>query len=167
MAQTTALPPVRFPQTGGCLCGNTRYQLVTDPLTVYACHCLDCQRMTGSSFFLSMFVDKNAIQFEGAEPSRRAFLLEDGREREGFACDNCSTWLWAEPKGLAELLLLWTGTLDDTSWIRPVGHIFTRSAQSWVTIPTGDLQFETGPDSLEPFFRAWSSRLDTPSSSSQ
>src|SRR5205085_12002866 len=37
------------------------------------------------------------------------------------------------------------GTLDDTSWLRPTAHIWTRSKQPWLPIPEGDRKFETQP----------------------
>jgi hypothetical protein len=37
------------------------------------------------------------------------------------------------------------GTLDDTSWLRPTTHYWTRNAQRWIGFPEGDKQFETQP----------------------
>jgi len=37
------------------------------------------------------------------------------------------------------------GTLDDTSWLRPTVHIWTRSKQPWVPLPEGGRNFETQP----------------------
>ena len=37
------------------------------------------------------------------------------------------------------------GTLDDTSWLRPTRHVWTRSKQAWITLPEGDEVFETQP----------------------
>jgi hypothetical protein len=37
------------------------------------------------------------------------------------------------------------GTLDDTSWLRPQAHLWTRSAQPWVAIPEGVPRYETQP----------------------
>jgi hypothetical protein len=37
------------------------------------------------------------------------------------------------------------GTLDDTSWLRPTAHFWTRSKQNWVVLPEGDQVFETQP----------------------
>ncbi len=34
------------------------------------------------------------------------------------------------------------GTPDDTSWLRPTRHIWTRSKQPWITLPEGDQIFE-------------------------
>ncbi len=37
---------------GGCSCGAIRYKLTNTPLIVHACHCRDCQRVTGSAFVI-------------------------------------------------------------------------------------------------------------------
>jgi hypothetical protein len=37
------------PQTGGCLCDKIRYEITEAPQSVYTCHCVDCQRLTGSA----------------------------------------------------------------------------------------------------------------------
>jgi len=42
------------PYLGHCLCGNVRHRVDLEPLMVYACHCTECQRRTGSAFAISM-----------------------------------------------------------------------------------------------------------------
>jgi hypothetical protein len=34
---------------------------------------------------------------------------------------------------------------QDTSWLRPTVHFWTRSKQPWITLPEGDQSFETQP----------------------
>jgi hypothetical protein len=46
------------------------------------------------------------------------------------------------------------GTLDDTSWLHPIGHIWTRSAQPWVPIPQDSVIFESHPD-VNGLIEAW------------
>ena len=36
--------------TGGCLCGNVRYECRGDELMVAVCHCRNCQKQAGSAF---------------------------------------------------------------------------------------------------------------------
>ncbi len=152
-----------FPQPGGCGCEKVRYPLTSDPVTVYACHCTDCQTATGASFALSMYVARDAIKLLRGEPQLREFSLPDGRERRAFACAECGASLWGERRNLPELLNLQPGTLDDTSWFRPVGHIWTRSAQPWVTISPEALRYKKQPEDPLSLVRAWKSRPDVPS----
>lgn len=150
---------VDFPQHGGCLCGVVRYSLSEDPLTLYVCHCTDCQRQTGASFALSMLVRLEALEIVRGRPHEYSVEMEDGRVKRSNFCARCSTRLWGLSR-VAGLAVLEPGTLDDTSWLRPVGHIWTRSAQAWVRIPEDARRFSTQPQD-EDFLglvRAWKQR---------
>ena len=43
------------------------------------------------------------------------------------------------------------GTLDDTSWLRPTVHFWTRNKQPWVALPEGNQSFATQPADLQGF----------------
>ena len=49
---------MKLPQTGGCHCGKVRCEITAEPLLVYTCHCLGCQRLTSSAFSLGVIVPK-------------------------------------------------------------------------------------------------------------
>jgi len=68
-----------------------------------------------------------------------------------WVCPDCGTWIWSGSKPDAakrDAIRVLAGTLDDTSWLRPTVHFWTRSAQPWVVLPEGDLRFETQPQDL-------------------
>ncbi len=150
---------VVFPQRGSCLCGDIQYTLSEDPLTLYACHCTDCQRQSGSSFALSMIVRGEALQIGRGRPQEYSIEMADGRLKQARFCSRCSTRLWG-PSSVSGLAVLEPGTLDDTSWLRPVGHIWTRSAQPWVHISEDSLVFNEQPreDESLALVRAWKNR---------
>jgi hypothetical protein len=54
----------------------------------------------------------------------------------------CGTWVCNGAKpGTAPagtVFALRSGALDDTSWLRPTIHFWTRSAQPWVMLPEGE-----------------------------
>jgi hypothetical protein len=143
------------PYEGGCLCGAIRYRLGDEPLTLYACHCTDCQRATGSSFRLSMVLSRTALELLQGAPQRYAVTLDDGRQKSGVFCNRCATHLWSEPVRFPQILNVEPGTLDDTSWLRPVAHMWTRSAQPWVVIPPDTLAFEGQPADAMALVNAW------------
>jgi len=156
MTPTPALPA--FPVEGGCACGAVRYRLLEDPLELHACHCTDCQRLTGSAFVLSMPVRRPAVELLRGEPARVEFETVSGIPRCERYCPACGTRIWSEPQHYPDLLTLRPGTLDDTSWLRPIAHIWTHSAQPWVTIPDDVLRYEKEPDDALKLVRAWKSR---------
>lgn len=133
------------PYTGGCLCGEIRYVLNGEPLTLYACHCTDCQRRSGTAFALSMVVDRKSLELRKGKPVHFAVKLADGRIKTGQVCPACNTRLWGEPAKVPDISILQPGTLDDTSWLSPVAHIWTRSAQPWFQCPDDAVKFEGQP----------------------
>jgi hypothetical protein len=52
---------MKLPQTGGCQCGNIRYEITEAPRLVYTCHCTDCQRLTSSAFSMGVVVAETAF----------------------------------------------------------------------------------------------------------
>jgi hypothetical protein len=109
-----------------------------------------------------MYVSRDSIKLVRGKPQLREFTLPDGRERRAFVCAECGASLWGERRNLPELLNLQSGTLDDTSWFHPVGHIWTRSAQPWITISPDALRYEKQPEDPLPLVRAWKSRPGVP-----
>jgi hypothetical protein len=152
---------VSFPQHGGCLCGEIRYRLDEDPVTLYVCHCTDCQTQTGTSFALSMVVRTQAFQVVRGKPREIAIELPDGRVKRALLCERCAV-RFTSPSRVAGLVVVEPGTLDDTRWLRPVGHIWARSAQPFVAIPEDTLRFEGQPsdEGMMALVRAWKSRPD-------
>ena len=139
------VPP---PYAGRCLCGATVYRVTAEPLLVYACHCTDCQKRSGSAFGLSMWVRRTDIEVTKGEAATHVSTTEDGRVRHGRICATCGTRLWSEPQKHREFAIVRAGTLDDRSWLRPAAHLWTRSAQPWFVFPEGVPRYETQPRNI-------------------
>ena len=140
---------------GGCLCGNTRYELVSEPMTLYACHCTDCQTATGASCVLGMRIPNDGIKVVLGDPKPYERARADGRKKSIFRCSSCLTALWGTHSLSRGYITLYAGTLDNSSSLRPVGHIWTDSAQSWVTIPSDTLNYAKQPQDLKLFEDVW------------
>lgn len=136
---------MRLPQTGGCQCGALRYVLAAEPLAVYACHCHQCQRQSGSAFGLSMIVELSALRFTAGAPAEWHRTTPSGRAGIGVYCAGCGSRILNRHVGAATAALK-PGTLDDTGWVRPAGHIFTESAQPWTEPLRTGLCYDQGGD---------------------
>ena len=143
------------PYDGGCLCGSVRYRVMAEPLSIYACHCTDCQRRTGSAFALSMVVPREAVALERGKLVDYTVKLPDGRIKTGRGCAACGIRLWGEPVKAPAIAIVQPGTLDDTSWVRPLAHIWTRSAMPGTVFETGAVKFEQQPTDPEVRRRLW------------
>ena len=65
-------------------------------------------------------------------------------------CPQCGSWICGAP-AFGSAPRVRAGTLDDTSWLRPTVHFWTRSKQPWIALPEGDRSFETQPADLQGF----------------
>jgi len=134
---------MKLPQTGGCQCGQVRYEITEEPQSVYTCHCLDCQRLTSSAFSLGIVVPEKGFRLMGLEARQLQRTADSGRVNIRLVCPECGSWVCGMPRD--GLVRVRGGTLDDTSWLRPTRHTWTRRKQPWVKLPEGDEVFEGQP----------------------
>ena len=134
---------MQLPQTGGCLCGKIRYEISEAPRLVYTCHCTECQHLTSSAFSIALAVA--GFRLTADEPQPLESVADSGRVKIRWVCSVCGCWLFSTGKPSDGLYRVRAGTLDDTSWPRPTMHFWTRSKQTWITLPGDDQTFETQP----------------------
>ncbi len=155
--QTITLPPLPF--TGGCQCGRVRYRLTAPPLTFYACHCTECQHQSSSAFGLSMRVPADALTIRGTTATTgRADPASP--KVEGVFCPSCGSRIIHRRPGasrprVGETVTIKAGTLDDTTWLVPVGHLWVRSAMQGFRPAPGPLIYDGQPDSFDDLIAAW------------
>lgn len=143
----TAASHPRLPLRGGCPCGAIRYEVMALPLSLYACHCTDCQRQSGSSFALNMPVTTSAFRITQGKTKGWRRASPSGATTVSHFCGDCGGRIFGERDGRPDSVNLRAGSLDDTSWLKPAAHFFLRSAQPWERLSPGDaLCFETMPD---------------------
>jgi hypothetical protein len=129
---------------GGCACGALRYKLTADPLIVHACHCRDCQRLTGSAFVTNIWIEKEFVQAGSALPKSCKLPAASGKDHEVFFCDTCGTYVWSKYYAApGDTLLVRVGTLDNPEAVKPDVHIFTRSKMPWLALPKDTPTFES------------------------
>jgi hypothetical protein len=122
------------PREGGCSCGAVRYRLASEPLFVHCCHCLNCQRQTGSAFVINLLIEADRVELLAGEPLPVDLPRDDGSKQRVYRCPDCQVAVFSE-YGWPELKFVRGGTLNDPSAVRPDVHIFTRSKVPWVTLP--------------------------------
>ena len=119
---------------GGCACGAVRYRLESDPLFVHCCHCLNCQRQTGSAFVINLLIEADRVEVLAGKPEPVDVPRDDGSKQPVFRCPTCQVALFST-YGRPEVLFVRAGTLDEPSAVTPDVHIYTKSKVSWVTLP--------------------------------
>jgi hypothetical protein len=120
---------------GGCQCGSVRYRIAGEPLALAVCHCTECQRQSGSAFGMSLAVRTEAFRLLAGEPRTFTVTCDSGRTKTCAFCASCGTRIYHRVHDA--VLSLKPGTLDDTSWLRPTAHYWTKRKQPWVPVPDG------------------------------
>jgi hypothetical protein len=120
--------------TGRCACGAVRYQLLAKPMFVQCCHCVDCQRSTGSAFVINALIETQAIKITRGKPLAVPVPREYA-PHDIYRCPKCQVALWSDYGHKPNVRFVRVGTLDKPDALKPNAHIFTRWKVKWVTLP--------------------------------
>ncbi|MEE4192733.1 MAG: GFA family protein [Halieaceae bacterium] len=138
---------------GCCQCGQVQLNLSGAPLFIYVCHCLDCQKRTGSAFSMGLVMAADHVAVAGdLTPWTRT--SDDGHSNTRHSCSQCGNIIYGDSSATPGLWKLQAGLLEDTSQLRPNIHLWTRRKQAWVTLPEDATCFDTQPDDLSELLTA-------------
>jgi hypothetical protein len=149
---------VALPLDGGCQCGALRYQITQAPLMVYNCHCTNCQKIGGGPFSTPATVLEAGFAFTKGEPRTIEWTSEAGNVRFGWFCGDCGSRIAHGQTPSLGVLSVRSGTLDDTSWVEPVGDIWMRSAQAWIAPSSDRLRTDQQPTDYAPFLERFAAQ---------
>jgi hypothetical protein len=150
---------MRVTREGGCACGEVRYRLASDPLFTHCCHCLNCQRQTGSAFVINLLIEADRVELLAGDPQPIDVPRDDGSTQRIFRCPTCQVAVFSD-YGRPEVRFVRGGTLDDPSGVTPDVHIYTRSKLPWITLPDSVPAFDVYYDSRALWPPASLERLD-------
>jgi hypothetical protein len=123
-----------------------RYRLTSEPLFVHCCHCLNCQRQTGSAFVVNVLIEADRVELLTGAPRPVEVPRDDGSAQRIFRCPTCEVAVYSQYTR-PEVLFVRGGTFDDPSGIAPDVHIYTRSKLPWVSLPDSVPSFDVYYDS--------------------
>lgn len=126
---------------GRCACGSVRYRLASEPMFVHCCHCLHCQRQTGSAFVVNLLIETDRVELLSGDLQPVDAPRDDGSPQRILRCPCCQVAIYSH-YGAAHIAFVRGGTLDDPARVRPDVHIYTRSKVGWVTLPPDTPAFE-------------------------
>lgn len=125
-------------RSGGCLCGNIRYSVPSQPAGVVVCHCRDCQKQAGSAFSLIAVYPQALLSLDG-KSSVFETTGASGNPVTRHFCNVCGSPIYSETHSgrQAGLAFIKAGTLDDVSDLTPSAHFWVSSKQPWVDVAEG------------------------------
>ena len=143
---------------GRCSCGEVRFRMTGSPLIVHACHCTECQHLTGSAFALNALIETDRVELLTGEPEKAPVAGASGRDQAIFRCPHCHVALWSHyPAVGTKISFVRVGTLDEAGRLPPDIHIYTSTKLPWLEHLQGapevaefyDMKEAWPPESLE------------------
>ena len=119
---------------GSCLCGQVKYRLTSEPGPFGYCHCISCQKASGTAHAANAPVDRSAFQWVLGQSTIREFESSPGKFRA--FCTNCGSPLYAYLSTTPEVLRIRLGSLDTPFFRQPQAH--TRISEKAAWEPVGD-----------------------------
>lgn len=119
---------------GACHCGAVTFTAEVDPDRVMACHCTDCQILSGAPFRAVVAASCTTLAVHGRTKSY-VKVAQSGNRRAQVFCPECATPLWATAPENATSVIIRLGCVTQKAQLRPAVEVWQRSAQPWVVLP--------------------------------
>ena len=133
-------------RTACCCCSALTVETESEPVVVVVCHCLECQRRTGSAFGASAFFEANGVRISG--PSRvYARVSDEGRRLAFRFCPACGSTVCWETERHPGRIAIALGAFASPDFPGPARSVFERSRHRWVKLPPGIPAHIAGRDS--------------------
>lgn len=131
-------------RTALCHCGALEVACDGEPTRVSMCHCLDCQRRTGSAFSVAVFYRRERVHASGAT---RTFTRESA---SGFPvtfhfCPECGSNVFWAPARMPDRIGVALGCFADPGFAPPEQSVWTKDKHAWVALPTDAPAWDENP----------------------
>jgi hypothetical protein len=132
-------------RTTQCHCGSMALRCEGEPSKISMCHCLDCQRRTGSVFSIAAFYSRESVHCEKGAASKFTRDSASGFPVTFYFCPRCGSNLYWEPARLPHLIGMAVGGFSDPRFPLPDQAVWTKDMHCWLVLPDGIKTVDTNP----------------------
>jgi hypothetical protein len=119
-----------------CSCGQLRLVAEGEPVRISVCHCLACQRRTGSAFGFQARFPRDRVQISG-ESREYGRLSDEGEQRTYNFCPSCGATVYYAGASEPDLVAVPVGVFADPDFPEPRVSVWESRKHAWVTLPPG------------------------------
>jgi hypothetical protein len=132
-------------RTASCSCGQLRIEVEGEPRGVGLCHCLACQRRTGSVFAaLAGFAAPYTVSGESTAYER---VGDQGARFTFHFCPICGTTVFHTEAGYEDRSVsVAVGAFADPAFPAPQDSVYDHRRHPWVVLPPGTRTYDKDPD---------------------
>ncbi|MEO8741292.1 MAG: GFA family protein [Casimicrobiaceae bacterium] len=121
-------------RTASCSCGQLQAHVTSDPIRVSVCHCLACQRRTGSVFGAQARFSSTSVTIKGT--SKEFVRVGDEGTQSTFRfCPECGSTMYYTAEGLERFIAVPVGAFADPKFPRPTFSVYEERMHSRISMP--------------------------------
>lgn len=121
-------------RTAACSCGQLTATVSGDPVRVSICHCLACQRRTGSVFGEQARFRREDVQVRGRS-TEYVRVGDSGGSATFHFCPECGATVYYEAAWMEQFVAIPVGAFADPTFPAPVFSVYEDRKHAWVTVP--------------------------------
>jgi hypothetical protein len=115
---------------GSCSCGNIALTIREKPQMMVQCHCLDCQKTTGTGHTSNAYFAKEDVSIHG-DATCHTLAADSGHEMIRCFCPTCGSRMFGYNGQKPGTISIPVGCLDNNSWFSPQVVLFTSQREDW------------------------------------
>lgn len=120
-------------RNAACSCGQLTVACAGNPVRVSVCHCLACQRRTGSAFGAQARFARENVTIRGTSTSWVRVGDSGGRITFHF-CPTCGSTVYWEIDALPEFVAVAVGAFADREFPGPSVSVYGARQHQWVML---------------------------------
>ena len=127
-------------RTASCRCGQLRATATGEPVRVSVCHCLDCQKRTGSAFSAQARWPADQLTIEG-QSKIWTHLADSGNRITHHFCADCGSTVHYSIDGKFDgLVAIPLGSFDNPYSLKPRFSVWEKRKHDWIAILGNDVE---------------------------
>lgn len=127
-------------RVASCSCGQLRVTCEGEPVRISICHCLECQKRTGSVFATQARFPREAVAIEG-RTTQWARVGDSGGSATFHSCPVCASTVYWEARDAPEIIYVAVGMFADPSFPPPRISVYEERRHPWA-FAAGELPLE-------------------------
>ncbi|HXC55243.1 MAG TPA: GFA family protein [Rhizomicrobium sp.] len=122
-------------RTATCSCGQLRVHCSGAPVRVSVCHCLECQKRTGSTYGVQARWPRTQVRIEGVSTAY-ARVADSGNGLTFHFCPHCGSTVHYQLDNQSDLVAVAVGAFADPLFPAPKFSVYEQRKHAWVGIDT-------------------------------
>jgi hypothetical protein len=118
-----------------CSCGQLSLTAEGDPVRISMCHCLACQRRTGSAFGIQARFPADRVVVSGRYRDHLRTSDDGDADRTFHFCPDCGATVFYTDSTSPELVAVAIGAFADPSFPAPTVSVYESRRHAWLTVP--------------------------------